>query len=115
VFPSIHFQNGGIKITEETETNLPGLFAAGEVVGGVHGRNRLGANALVSCCVFGRRSGVNAAKHAKKAKVGKLTLRHVKIYGKMLENAGIETERKAPILIPEYRGKRALTRALHVF
>jgi succinate dehydrogenase / fumarate reductase flavoprotein subunit len=115
VFPTIHFQNGGIEITERAETNIPGLFGAGEVVGGVHGINRLGANALVSCCVFGRKAGMNAAKHAKKVKLGKLTLNHVFEYQRMLRCSGVATCRKSPILLPEYRGNRALTHSLDFF
>jgi succinate dehydrogenase / fumarate reductase flavoprotein subunit len=113
VYPTIHFQNGGIKINEKTKTNLSGLFAAGEVAGGVHGRNRLGANALVSCCVFGRIAGINAANHAKKVKHSKLKLNHVKKHIIKCEKYGIET--RSPILLPEYRGKRAFSHKLNVF
>jgi len=102
IFPSVHFQNGGIDINEKTETAVPGLFAAGEVVGGVHGKNRLGGNALTSCYVFGRRAGIYAAKHAKKTKLGKLTLDHVTKYEIILKEAGIEMDRRTPIILPDY-------------
>jgi len=112
VFPTIHFQNGGIDINERTETTIPGLFAAGEVTGGVHGKNRLGGNALTEYMVFGRRAGINAAKHAKKAKPGRLTLEHVIRFEKTLEN--IAPDKKAPILIPDYRGKDMLSKSINI-
>lgn len=58
-----HFM-GGIKINEKAESSVPGLFAAGEVAGGVHGANRLGGNALSDIAVFGRIAGINAAAYS---------------------------------------------------
>ena len=115
VFPTLHFQNGGVIIKENTETHVQGLFAAGEVTGGTHGKNRLMGNSILDYSVFGRIAGINAAKHAKNAKIGKLTLDHVTKYEKMLKEAGVETDRKAPILLPEYREERVLSRALNIF
>ncbi|MGN0506468.1 MAG: flavocytochrome c [Lachnospiraceae bacterium] len=66
--PTVHHTMGGVEINENTEvldTNgnvIPGLFAAGEVTGGIHGSNRLGGNALTDTVVFGRIAGENAAK-----------------------------------------------------
>jgi len=115
VFPTLHYQNGGVEIDEYAQTSVPGLFAAGEVTGGVHGKNRLMGNSLLDYNVFGRRAGIYAAKYVRKVKLGKLSLEHVKKYIKMLEEAGIKTDRKAPILLPDYRGKKALSRALDIF
>lgn len=112
VYPTIHFQNGGIDINDRTETSVPGLFAAGEVTGGVHGKNRLGGNALTEYMVFGRRAGINSAKHAKKAKLSRLTLEHVIRYEKTLKK--IAQDKKAPILIPDYRGKEVLSKSIDV-
>jgi succinate dehydrogenase/fumarate reductase flavoprotein subunit len=56
---------GGLEIEENGKTLLPGLFAAGEVVWGVHGANRLGGNALTECAVFGIRAGQSAAEYAR--------------------------------------------------
>ena len=56
---------GGIKINEWGKTNILGLYAAGEVAGGVHGANRLGGNSIAEGQVFGRRAGISAAKYAK--------------------------------------------------
>jgi len=64
VTPTAHHMMGGIKITGRAETNLKGFFAAGEVVGGIHGGNRLGGNALADTQVFGRIAGNSAAKYA---------------------------------------------------
>jgi succinate dehydrogenase / fumarate reductase flavoprotein subunit len=108
VFPTLHYQNGGVEINAQCETNVPGLFAAGEVTGGVHGKNRLMGNSQLELYVFGRRMGVYAAEYAKNAELGKLTLSHLDRYEKWLDEAGIETDRKAPILLPEYRGKKTL-------
>jgi fumarate reductase (CoM/CoB) subunit A len=62
-----HFFMGGVRINEKCETNLEGLYAAGEVSGGVHGANRMGGNALVEIIVFGARAGRYAAEYAKRA------------------------------------------------
>ena len=62
VFPTVHYTMGGVKVDPETcATNVPGLFAAGEVAGGLHGANRLGGNSLSDLLVFGRRAGMGAA------------------------------------------------------
>ncbi len=108
VFPTLHYQNGGVEINTRCETNVPGLFAAGEVTGGVHGKNRLMGNSQLELYVFGRRAGIFAAEHAKNVVLGELTLSHLDRYEKWLDEAGIETDRKAPILLPEYRGKKTL-------
>ncbi|WP_228281555.1 FAD-binding protein [Rubrobacter marinus] len=66
VFPTVHYTMGGIKIDPETAaSNVPGLFAAGEVAGGLHGANRLGGNSLSDLLVFGRRAGEGAAEYVK--------------------------------------------------
>ena len=108
VFPTLHYQNGGVHIKVTGETNVPGLFAAGEVCGGVHGKNRLMGNSQLDLYVFGRRAGKAAAERAKTAQIGKLNLDHVDEYEKLLEEAGIDTDRKSPMLLPEYRGKKTL-------
>ena len=63
--PACHFWTGGIKINEHCETNLPGLYAAGEGTGGVHGSNRVSGNALTMTQVWGPRAGEAAAKFVK--------------------------------------------------
>lgn len=59
-----HAVNGGIRINERAETSLPGLYAAGETAGGPHGADRLGGNMMVTCQVYGRVAGENAARYA---------------------------------------------------
>ncbi|HKM42255.1 MAG TPA: fumarate reductase (CoM/CoB) subunit TfrA [Methanocorpusculum sp.] len=68
VAPTAHHFMGGLKITPDTLTTVPHLFAAGEVAGGVHGANRLGGNALAETQVFGRRAGISAGKCEKTTK-----------------------------------------------
>jgi succinate dehydrogenase / fumarate reductase, flavoprotein subunit len=64
--PGNHYTMGGVKTDNEGRTNVPGLYAAGEVACvSVHGGNRLGANSLLDTLIFGRRSGVDAAERAK--------------------------------------------------
>jgi len=114
VYPTLHYQNGGVEINEKCETKIPGLFAAGEVTGGVHGKNRLMGNSLLDYNVFGRRAGIHTAEYVKKINVGKLTLKHIDKYNKMLERANIKQKKTAPILLPEYRGEMAISRALDI-
>ncbi|CAF30833.1 fumarate reductase (CoM/CoB) subunit TfrA [Methanococcus maripaludis] len=64
VAPTAHHFMGGIKINEDCETNISGLFACGEVAGGLHGANRLGGNALAETQVFGSIAGRNALNYA---------------------------------------------------
>lgn len=65
VGPAAHYSCGGIAINDMTETSLPGLLAAGEVTGGVHGANRLGNNAMTDIFVFGKIAGERAAELAR--------------------------------------------------
>jgi len=68
VGPTCHYVMGGIRVDAETaQASLPGLFAAGEAAAGLHGANRLGGNSLSDLLVFGRRAGLGAAQHARKA------------------------------------------------
>jgi len=68
VAPTAHHIMGGLRITPECRTTLSGLFACGEVAGGVHGANRLGGNALADTQVFGKRAGEFAGKSEKRMK-----------------------------------------------
>ena len=65
VGPTTHYVMGGVRVNAETgESTVAGLFAAGEVSGGMHGANRLGGNSLSDLLVFGRRAGLGAAEYA---------------------------------------------------
>lgn len=66
--PSAHHTMGGVRIDSKTQVLnidgeiIKGLYAAGEITGGIHGSNRMGGNAVVDTVVFGRIAGLNAAK-----------------------------------------------------
>lgn len=77
VTPVIHYTMGGVEVnknaevlSDETGTPIPGLFAAGEVTGGVHGKNRLGGNSLLECVVYGKTAGSEAAAYLKQSATG---------------------------------------------
>jgi succinate dehydrogenase / fumarate reductase flavoprotein subunit/L-aspartate oxidase len=113
VYPTLHYQNGGLEYNSRCETSIPGFFVAGEVSGGVHGENRLMGNSLLDVCVFGRIAGGSAATYVKqKAKDGRLTLDHVRRYHKELEEAGIITDRVAPMILPDYSNPKVRERQL---
>ncbi len=64
VGPTCHYVMGGVEVDPDTASSVvPGLFAAGEVAGGMHGSNRLGGNSLSDLIVFGRRAGMGAAEY----------------------------------------------------
>merc|ERR1712230_312870 len=69
ITPVIHYCMGGLEVTADAECIakngqvIPGMYAAGEIAGGVHGNNRLGGNSLLDCVVFGRVAGKAAAKY----------------------------------------------------
>ncbi len=65
IAPAAHYTMGGVRIDGRGATSVPGLFAAGEVAGGLHGANRMGGNALSGTLVFGARAGDSAADWAK--------------------------------------------------
>lgn len=103
IHPTLHYQNGGLDINSGCETKVPGLYAAGEVSGGVHGENRLMGNSLLDVIVFGRIAGMNAAEYVREHdETGAPNLEHVKRYNEEVEAAGIEEKRIAPMLLPDY-------------
>jgi succinate dehydrogenase/fumarate reductase flavoprotein subunit len=111
VYPTLHYQNGGININANAETSIPGLFGAGEIVGGIHGENRLMGNSLQDIMTFGRRSGINAAEYVKNGvELKKPTLGHVVKFEKELEEAGIKDPNIAPILLPDYSTEEVISK-----
>ncbi len=70
VYPVLHYRNGGLLIDDSGATTLAGVYAAGEITGGVHGTNRLMGNSLLDTIVFGRRAGRTAAHDARKQRHG---------------------------------------------
>ena len=113
IYPTLHYQNGGMEANNKGETKVPGLYMAGEVLGGIHGQNRLMGNSLLDVTVFGRIAGKNAAEYIKGfAGNGKLSLDHVKKFNKQVEKAGFN-DKVGPMLLPDYSNpdvrKRQLT------
>ncbi len=106
VYPTLHYQNGGVRLRADGSTVIPGLYIAGEVSAGVHGHNRLMGNSLLEILVFGRRSGRNAALWAQQVKPGTPTLAHLEKWNRELEEAGVDTGVVSPILLPDYTRKQ---------
>jgi len=111
VYPTLHYQNGGVRLRADCSTDIPGLFIAGEVSGGVHGHNRLMGNSLLEITVFGRRAGRSAASHAHAVKAdgpadgpaeASPTLAHVEAWNREMDEAGVDTGVISPILLPDY-------------
>lgn len=65
IHPVLHYRNGGLRIDRDGQTTVPGLFAAGEITGGIHGTNRLMGNSLLDTVVYGRIAGAAAAREAR--------------------------------------------------
>jgi succinate dehydrogenase / fumarate reductase flavoprotein subunit/L-aspartate oxidase len=113
VYPTLHYQNGGLKIDAAGATSVPALYAAGEVTGGIHGENRLMGNSLLDVLVFGRIAGKNAAAFASEhGAVGNLGLDHVRAYHRELESAGIAEGAVAPMVLPDYTDPHVRRRQL---
>ena len=106
VYPTLHYQNGGLDIAADNMTGIENLFVAGEAVGGIHGRNRLMGNSLLDIIVFGRSAGRNAGEKSKSVKTGKLTLDHVTRFEAEAEAAGIHSDIVSPKLLPNYARKK---------
>ena len=109
IYPTLHYQNGGIKIGKNGMSDVENLFVAGEAGGGIHGENRLMGNSLLDIIVFGRNAGINAAETAKNTQVAeKLTLSHVDDFVKEMEAAGIQTDVVSPKLLPNYTKQKSI-------
>jgi succinate dehydrogenase / fumarate reductase flavoprotein subunit/L-aspartate oxidase len=95
VYPTLHYQNGGIVIDSNGKTSVENLFAVGEVTGGIHGRNRLMGNSLLEVFVFARRVGNFVAELSKNIDYREPTLTH-------LEKIPVSGKTESPILLPHY-------------
>lgn len=102
IYPTLHYQNGGIEIGADCQSTIENLFVAGEAVGGIHGRNRLMGNSLLDIIVFGRNAGTCAARRVKDIHTGKLTLAHIREMEEECQRAGIVTDKISPLLLPKY-------------
>jgi len=112
IYPTLHYQNGGLEANNECETKIKGLYVAGEVLGGIHGENRLMGNSLLDVTAFGRIAGKNAAEYCKGTSLSKkLNLDHVRNYNKEVEEAGIQ-DVVSPMLLPDYSNPDVRARQL---
>jgi len=104
IYPTLHYQNGGLEYQSDGSTRIAGLYVAGEVGGGVHGENRLMGNSLLDILVFGRLAGAAAGVYAKAkgASLGKLSLDHVRVFTKELQESKVGADRVSPLLLPDY-------------
>ncbi|NLS45537.1 MAG: FAD-binding protein [Firmicutes bacterium] len=110
--PAAHYWNGGIRVNKSGETNVPGLYAAGEVQGGTMGANRLSGNAVTEAVVFGAVAGGSAAKYVKDMKQPDIDKEQVKYYYENLHaplnrNNGanvVEVRRKIQEMAMKYAG-----------
>ncbi len=106
VYPTLHYQNGGLDIAADGMTAVENLYVAGEAVGGIHGRNRLMGNSLLDIIVFGRNAGKSAAARAQDTATGALSLEHVNAFQAERKAAGITDDTVSPKLLPDYRRKK---------
>lgn len=104
VYPTQHYQNGGLTINPFAETSLPGLFAAGEVAGGIQGKNRLAGNSLLDIFVYGRRAARRALEKGTPGQVPKrkLSAEHLQDWRRKLHELGVSEEQRSPVLLPDY-------------
>jgi succinate dehydrogenase / fumarate reductase flavoprotein subunit/L-aspartate oxidase len=102
IYPTLHYQNGGVKIDVKGETPAHNLFVAGEASGGLHGRNRLMGNSLLDLMVFGKRAGQTAAERAKSLSQGTLTLDHVAKFRAEAKRHHVSSGLTSPMVLPAY-------------
>jgi L-aspartate oxidase len=102
VYPTLHYQNGGIAINRDGATDVPGLFCVGEIAGGIHGRNRMMGNSLLDIFSFGRRAGIRAAEGSGKPLKGRSGIGHVYEWQRQLTAAGLSLDVRGPLLFPSY-------------
>ena len=101
IYPTLHYQNGGVVIDENGRTTVPGLYCVGEASGGIHGKNRIMGNALLEIISFGRRAGEHAAaqRHGKGHK--QVSLEHLSRLRRELTISKMPMELKSPMLFPD--------------
>ncbi|MCF6322751.1 MAG: FAD-binding protein [Gammaproteobacteria bacterium] len=101
ICPTLHYQNGGVVINQACETTIPGLYCAGEVSGGIHGKNRIMGNALLEIISFGRRAGAAAvARHSPDK--SQLLLNHLQAFRREIKNSHGVSGIQGPLLFPHY-------------
>ena len=105
IYPTLHYQNGGVKIGVNGESDVQNLFVAGEASGGLYGRNRLMGNSLLDLMVFGKRSGTTAASRATSMQQGRLTLDHLTRFRSESKKHGVSSSVVSPMVLPAYARK----------
>jgi len=109
VYPTLHYQNGGISADKEGRSPVKHLYVAGETAGGLHGKNRLMGNSLLEVLVFGHRVGLAAAREGMNRKPfswQEVGFGHVKRFESDLDSEFHGVERpEGPLLFPDYRRK----------
>ncbi len=105
IYPTLHYQNGGVEIDVNSETPVRNLFVAGEASGGLHGRNRLMGNSLLDLMVFGKRAGMTAASRAASLPQGRLTLGHLARFRAEARSHNVSAAVLSPVLFPAYAKK----------
>ena len=101
IYPTLHYQNGGVAIDANGETRVPGLYCAGEVSGGIHGKNRLMGNALLEIISFGRRAGIHAAERRHGRDHKRFSIEHLSRLRRELALNEMPMEQKGPLLFPD--------------
>ena len=102
IYPTLHYQNGGVVINEQCKSSVPGLLCVGEVTGGIHGKNRLMGNALLEIISYGRRAGLVAAERRKTKRRTQLSIEHINQLRREITIAGLGLDHEGPLLFPEY-------------
>jgi len=104
IYPTLHYQNGGIQIDRDGRTEVKGLWAAGEVTGGIHGTNRLMGNSLLDITVFGRRAAMSIQRDLPERRP--VTLTSLKGYRESLQGISSPSRLLSPQLFPTKAGMK---------
>ncbi|KRT54085.1 Aspartate oxidase [endosymbiont of Ridgeia piscesae] len=102
IYPTLHYQNGGVVIDKNGASSTSGLYCIGEVCGGIHGKNRLMGNSLLDIISFGRRAGQHAAEQSHGRPHTKISIEHLSSLRRELMTAAMPMDHKGPLLFPEY-------------
>ncbi len=100
IYPTLHYQNGGVAIDENGETTVPGLYCVGEASGGIHGKNRIMGNALLEIISFGRRAGAHAAERRHHRGHKRVSIDHLSRLRRELTISDMPMDTKGPMLFP---------------